>query len=49
MFIMLMFNDNTKYSVQEVADALQLDIETVRKNIASLSQPKYKILNLQKA
>lgn len=48
MFILLMFNDKDSYTVTEVAQTLQLEIETVRKNLSSLTQAKYRILNIAK-
>lgn len=48
MFILLMFNEKDSYTVTELADLLQLEIETVRKNLSSLTHPKYRILNIAK-
>jgi transcription initiation factor IIE alpha subunit len=44
MFILILFNERAHYTVDEISNLLQLDLETVRKNLYSLTQPKYKIL-----
>ena len=48
MFILLLFNERESITVAEIADALQIDEQTVFKNLACLFQPKYKILSLEK-
>jgi DNA-binding MarR family transcriptional regulator len=48
MFVLLLFNDKSSYTTAELASILQIDIETLRKNIQSLTQAKYRILNIAK-
>lgn len=48
MFILLLFNERESITVAEIADVLQIDEQTVFKNLACLFQPKYKILSLEK-
>jgi hypothetical protein len=49
MLILLLFNDKPEFTYKEITDALQIDVETVRKNIQCLSLAKNRILNVTKA
>ncbi len=48
MFILLLFNERVSLAVTEIVEALQVDEVTVRKNLACLTQQKYKILQIEK-
>lgn len=37
MFVLLLFNEKPSYTTAELASILQIDIETLRKNIQSLT------------
>lgn len=48
MFILMLFNEKRKWTMQELAERLDIDLESVRKNIQALAAPKFRILLLQK-